>query len=353
MLTVCAKSVFVWKKEKQDRRGGHRGQSTKGDLKANIKRRISSLMHVGVTPTQHGTTQTHQKRLPKPPSWPSSLRAIGRLWNPPTSPLDLNCFLVYHVSLSRRGGQRLQIEFGRRGMGLTKLDSHQHRCVMGVLSPCMRASPDFFSEREGNKKKLPFLTPVSEPLLWSDINIVFQFCLLHEVVSHRWKTLRFKLSHSLNLSAWRLPSMQFWNKEASFWFLHSVTFFDWVRLVGMEINTALCIWCSLISSPHCLQVEARDVCVGVFVSAGICALSTSALSQRSEHNNSSSSWSQLLLCARRQRRENSLKWFWGGWKGKTKPTGLLFSLWLWKHAHILQENIFLSFLIAPSIQSPE
>lgn len=70
-------------------------------------------------------------------------------------------------------------------MGLTKLDSHQHRCVMGVLSPCMRASPDFFSEREGNKKKLPFLTPVSEPLLWSDINIVFQFCLLHEVVSHR------------------------------------------------------------------------------------------------------------------------------------------------------------------------
>lgn len=242
-------------------------------------------MHVGVTPTQHGTTQTHQKRLPKPPSWPSSLRAIGRLWNPPTSPLDLNCFLVYHVSLSRRGGQRLQIEFGRRGMGLTKLDSHQHRCVMGVLSPCMRASPDFFSEREGNKKKLPFLTPVSEPLLWSDINIVFQFCLLHEVVSHRWKTLRFKLSHSLNLSAWRLPSMQFWNKEASFWFLHSVTFFDWVRLVGMEINTALCIWCSLISSPHCLQVEARDVCVGVFVSAGICALSTSALSQRSSVRN--------------------------------------------------------------------
>lgn len=101
-------------------------------------------------------------------------------------------------------------------MELTELDSLQHRCVTGVLWPCMRASPDYFSEKKGNKKKLPFLTLVSEPLRWSDINIVFQFCLLHEVVRHRWKTLCFKLSHSLNLSAWRLPSMQFWNKGASF-----------------------------------------------------------------------------------------------------------------------------------------
>lgn len=159
--------------------------------------------------------------------------------------------------------------------------------------------------RHTHTQKLPFLTPVSEPLHWSDINIVFQFCLLHEVVSHRWKMLRFKLSHSLNLSAWRLPSMQFWNKEVSFWFLHSVTFFDWVRLVGMEINTALCIWCSLISSPHCLQVEAGEVCecVCVCVSAGICALNTNTLSQHVEHNNSSSSWSKLLLCARQEKRE--------------------------------------------------
>lgn len=102
-------------------------------------------MHVGVTPTQHGTTQTHQKRLPKPPSWPSSHQAIGRLWIPPTSSIDLNCCLVYHVSLSCRDGQRLQIEFGKHGMGLTKLDSHQQQCVMGVLSPCMRVSPDHFS----------------------------------------------------------------------------------------------------------------------------------------------------------------------------------------------------------------
>lgn len=222
-------------------------------------------MHVGVTRAQHETTQTHQKHLPKPPSWPSSHWAVGRLWNLRTSPADLNCCLVYRVWLSCRNRQRLQIEFWRHGTGLTKLDSHQHECVMGVLWPmlCLRASPDYFSEKK--EEKLPFLTLVSEPLNWSDINIVFQFCLLHEVVSHRWKTLRFKLSHSQDLSAWRLPSMQFWNKEVCFWFLHSVTFFDWVRLVGMEINTALCIWCSLISSPHCLQVEAREACVCVFV----------------------------------------------------------------------------------------
>lgn len=60
--------------------------------------------------------------------------------------IDLNCCLVYHVSLNRRDGQRLQIEFGRHGMGLTKLDSHQHQCVMGVLLPCMRVSPDYFSK---------------------------------------------------------------------------------------------------------------------------------------------------------------------------------------------------------------
>lgn len=263
MLTVCVQSAFVCEKEGGER-GGHQGQSAKGDLKANIKRHNSSLMHVGVTLTQHGTTQTHQKRLPKPPSWPSSHRAIGRLWNPPTSPIDSSCCLVYHVSLSRRDGQRLQIELGRHGMVLTKLDSHQHQFVMGVLSPRMRVSPHNFSERK-EKKNCIFHTLVSEPLQWSDINIVFQFCLLHEVVSYKWKMLRFRLSHSLNLSAWRLPSMQFWNKEASFWFLHSVTFFDWARLVGMEINTALCIWCSLIFSPHCLQVEAREVCLCVSV----------------------------------------------------------------------------------------
>lgn len=121
------------------------------------------------------------------------------------------------------------------------------------------------------------------------------------MVSHRWKTLRFKLSHSSNLPAWRLPSMQFWNKEASFWFLHSVTFFDWVRLVGMEINTALCIWCRLISSPHCLQVEAREA--GLCVSACVCVwryMCSYTLSQHLEHNNSSSSWrtGKLLLWAR-------------------------------------------------------
>lgn len=130
---------------------------------------------------------------------------------------------------------------------------------------------------------------------WSDINIVFQFCLLHEVVSYKWKMLRSRLSHSLNLSAWRLPSMQFWNKEASFWFLHSVTFFDWARLVGMEINTALCIWCSLIFSPHCLQVEAREVCLCVFV-----CVCRSMCTNKLPHNNSSSSWStgKLLFWAR-------------------------------------------------------
>lgn len=264
-------------------------------------------MHVGVTPTQHGTTQTHQKRLPKPPSWPSSQWAIGRLWNPPTSHIDSSCCLVYNISPSRRDGQRLQIAFGRHGVALTKLDSQRHQCVMGVLSPCVRVSPACFSDRK-HTQKLPFHTLISQPLQWSDINIVFQFCLLHEVVSHRWKTLRFKLSHSLNLSAWRLPSMQFWNKEASFWFLHSVTFFDWVRLVGMEINTALCIWCSLISSPHCLQVEAREAGLCVFVC--VCLYMRSyTLSQRLEHNNSSSSWrTGKLLSWARPKKERKTVW---------------------------------------------
>lgn len=150
---------------------------------------------------------------------------------------------------------------------------------MGVLLPCRRESQTTFLKRKETEKNKCFLTLVSQPLHWSDINIVFQFCLLHEVVSHRWKTFRFKLSHSLSWSAWRLPGMQFWNKEAPFWFLHSVTFFDWVRLVGMEINTVLCIWCSLISSPHCLQVQAREVCacVVVSVSAGICELNTNSI----------------------------------------------------------------------------
>lgn len=86
---LCVCRVCIRKKE-----DGHQGESTKGDLKANIKRHISSLMHVGVTPTRRGTTQTHQKRLLKLPSWPSSHPATGRLWNPPTSRLmDLNVVL--------------------------------------------------------------------------------------------------------------------------------------------------------------------------------------------------------------------------------------------------------------------
>lgn len=180
---------------------------------------------------------------------------------------------------------------------------------MGVLLPCRRESQTTFLKRKETEKNKSFLTLVSQPLHWSDINIVFQFCLLHEVVSHRWKTLPFKLSHSLSRSAWRLPGMQFWNKEAPFWFLHSVTFFDWVRLVGMEINTVLCIWCSLISSPHCLQVEAREVCVCVVVSvsAGICELNTNSISQRVEHNNSTTWQSKLLLCSRQKEQKRQRK----------------------------------------------
>lgn len=145
---VSACMLTAYEKE-GGKRGGHQGQSAKGDLKANIKRHSSSLMHVGVTPTQHGTTQTHQKHLPKPPSWPSSHWAIGRLWNPPTRPIDSSCCLVYHVWLSRRDGQRLQIELGSHGVVQTKLDSTPYQFVMSVLSGRMRTSPHYFFERRG------------------------------------------------------------------------------------------------------------------------------------------------------------------------------------------------------------
>lgn len=130
---------------------------------------------------------------------------------------------------------------------------------------------------EGTEKNSSSLILVSEPLHWSHINIVFQCWCRYEVVSSRWKTLHYKLSNSQSRPAWRLPSMQFWNKEDSFWFLHSVTFFDWVRLVGMEINTVLCFWCSLISSPHCQQVEKQGsrVCLCVCVCVRIEALPSS------------------------------------------------------------------------------
>lgn len=155
MLNVWVKTVFVCEKE-GGWRGGHQGRSAKGGLKANIKRHNSSLMHVGVTPTQHGTTQTHQKRLPKPPSWRSSQWAIGRLWNTPTSHIDSSCCLVYNFSLSRRDGQRLQIAFGRHGVLLTKLELQRHQFVMGVLLPCVRVSPDCFSDRKHTHKKIAF-----------------------------------------------------------------------------------------------------------------------------------------------------------------------------------------------------
>lgn len=117
---------------------------------------------------------TNTSKTPsKAPSWPSSHWAIGRLWNPPTSPIDLNCCLVYHVSLSHRDRQRLQIEFGRHGMGLSKLDSHQHQCVMGVLSPmsCLRANPDYFSEKKGDKN-----IAFSHTGIWAITLVRYQYC---------------------------------------------------------------------------------------------------------------------------------------------------------------------------------
>lgn len=44
-----------------------------------------------------------------------------------TSPAGSSCCLVYPVSLSCKNRQRLQIEFGRLGVVLTKLDSHQRQ----------------------------------------------------------------------------------------------------------------------------------------------------------------------------------------------------------------------------------
>jgi len=115
-------------------------------------------------------------------------------------------------------------------------------------------------------------------------DIVFQFFFLHEAVSHRWKIV---ILQTVSL----YPECNCDKQRGHFfWFYTAWPFFDWVRLVGMEINTALCIWCSpyLLCTRSAGSGEAA-VCVCVCV----CVLTRS---QCVEHNNSSSSWSKWLVC---------------------------------------------------------
>lgn len=209
---------------------------------------------------------------------------------------------------------------------------------MGVHPACVRARPDHSSDRNPTQKKNCLFTHWCLSHDNGQISILFS----NFACWTRWLATDEKCYASNCLTRWiclpeGYPACNSETKRPLFWFLHSVTFFDWVRLVGMEINTALCIWCSLISSPHCLQVEASNVSVRACVRRRVRAR---LRTQRSEHNNSSRHEGLFNYFCEPDRKDMETVWndSEDTERGKTKSTEVLLSLWFWKYVHMFEHD---------------